>query len=511
MKNRRILAFLMAFVMTLGTTAFAAETTFSDVPEDAYYAEAVAWAVEKGITAGKGNGIFDPDAAVTRAEAVTFLWRMAGQPEPTQSETFADVESASNNSWYKTAVAWAVEKGITNGTGKGNFSPSATCSRGMILTMLYRMSGCPLDEASKAEVPEDTESWTIEDFSNAMIQMLIESLRSEDGFADVKEGAYYEFPVLWAALNGILDENQIDTDAMAVHPEIACPRGEMVYYLYHASGDAPAPAVKGSVEVGTVPETVVLDKNGVKITVTGIENDSYGDPRLTLSAVNGSEKTLRVEAGDFFVNTFALYPQVYIPVEDEDGWVFYADAVVAPGETKDFYVSLSSVKDMGITAICELEMTLSLSEVKEDEDGYYEYEDDFADSDIVRIKTSLYSDGVSYDMEGTTVYDKDGLKVLVVRAENDEYQGPQIMLYVYNGGSGNACLDLTELKLDGETYEAFCSMNVPAGKRYAATAYIYYDYENTPVAAEAELTLVLLDEETGEAAVTFEPVKITMH
>ena len=131
MKLRRFLAVLLALVMALGTTAVFAAETFTDVAEDAYYAGAVAWAAETKITEGKGNNRFDPEASVNRAEAVTFLWRMAGKPEPTQTETFTDVESDPQSVWYKTAVQWAVENGITVGTGKGLFSPTEPCSRGM--------------------------------------------------------------------------------------------------------------------------------------------------------------------------------------------------------------------------------------------------------------------------------------------------------------------------------------------------------------------------------------------
>ncbi len=93
LKLRRFLAVLLAFVILLGTTSAFAADTFTDVPEDAYYAEAVKWAVENDVTYGKGDGIFAPEDTVTRAEAVTFLWCAAGRPEPTKTETFPDVES----------------------------------------------------------------------------------------------------------------------------------------------------------------------------------------------------------------------------------------------------------------------------------------------------------------------------------------------------------------------------------------------------------------------------------
>ena len=109
--------------------------SFADVEPGSYYETAAAWAVEQGITLGTGDGRFSPDAPCSRAQVVTFLWRAAGKPAPTaQGEAFSDVEAGS---YYETAVAWAVEHGVTYGTGSG-FSPEAPCSRGQIVTFLYR-------------------------------------------------------------------------------------------------------------------------------------------------------------------------------------------------------------------------------------------------------------------------------------------------------------------------------------------------------------------------------------
>ena len=120
---------------TAGSPEPKSMSTFADVPADAYYAKAVAWAVENGITTGTGNGLFSPDAACTRAQAVTFLWRAAGSPEPRSVGTFADVPA---DAYYAKAVAWAVENGITTGTGSDKFSPDDTCTRAQIVTFLFR-------------------------------------------------------------------------------------------------------------------------------------------------------------------------------------------------------------------------------------------------------------------------------------------------------------------------------------------------------------------------------------
>ena len=146
------------------------EQIFKDVPANAYYYEAVKWAQEKGITGGIGNGLFGPNDPCTRAQIVTFLWRAAGSPAPKNTGTaFGDVKLGS---FYEQAVAWAVENGITGGTGDGKFSPDATCTRAQSVTFLYRAAGSPAVSGS-AE------------------------------FGDVATNAYYADAVAWAAKKGI--------------------------------------------------------------------------------------------------------------------------------------------------------------------------------------------------------------------------------------------------------------------------------------------------------------------
>ena len=142
---------------------------FDDVSTNAYYYEAVKWAAEKGITGGVGNGLFAPNQPCTRAQIVTFLWRAAGSPAPKNMSSFADVPA---DAFYAKAVAWAVENGITGGTGDGKFSPDATCTRAQSVTFLYRAAGSPKVSGS-AE------------------------------FGDVATNAYYADAVAWAAKNGI--------------------------------------------------------------------------------------------------------------------------------------------------------------------------------------------------------------------------------------------------------------------------------------------------------------------
>ena len=168
---------------------------FADVSTDAYYYEAVKWAAKKGITGGIGNGLFGPNQPCTRAQIVTFLWRAAGSPELKSMSSFSDVSA---DSYYAKAVAWAVENGITTGTGDGKFSPDATCTRAQSVTFLFRAIGKLVD--SKAE------------------------------FSDVLTDSYYANAVAWAVENGVT--NGIGNGLFG--PDNSCTRAQIVTFLYRA-------------------------------------------------------------------------------------------------------------------------------------------------------------------------------------------------------------------------------------------------------------------------------------
>ena len=179
-------------------TPEAADTPFKDVPKSAYYAQPVLWAVNHKpvqITNGVGEGRFAPDATCTRGQVVTFLWRAMGSPEPKMTRCpFTDVHPS--DYFYK-AVLWAVENKITNGTGPTTFSPDAGCTRGQVVTFLWRAQGEPK--------PGSTTS----------------------PFADVK-GDYYFKAVLWAVENKIT--TGIGNGLFA--PNNTCTRGQIVTFLY---------------------------------------------------------------------------------------------------------------------------------------------------------------------------------------------------------------------------------------------------------------------------------------
>lgn len=171
---------------------------FYDVPNEAYYFEAVKWAVAQEITDGVGGNLFAPDQPCTRAQIVTFLWRAAGCPEPKRAGSFSDV---SEGSYYAKAVAWAAANGITGGTGEGRFSPDAACTRGEIVTLLYRY------------LQSKGEGFTV----NWMFLL---------PFTDVPEWCYEA--VAWCYMKNITE----GTSATTFSPDDPCTRGQIVTLLY---------------------------------------------------------------------------------------------------------------------------------------------------------------------------------------------------------------------------------------------------------------------------------------
>ena len=174
-----------------------AENPFTDVNDDAYYKDAVIWAVENGITKGISGTMFSPDAACTRAQAVTFLWRAAGSPSPKSGAMpFGDVAA---DAYYHDAVLWAVENGITKGTSDTTFSPDSKCTRAQIVTFLWRAQKSP-------------------------------AVASVNVFTDVAADAYYADAVNWAVVNGITS----GTSAATFSPNADCTRAQIVTFLYRS-------------------------------------------------------------------------------------------------------------------------------------------------------------------------------------------------------------------------------------------------------------------------------------
>ena len=190
------------FTMPSGKVEVAAEfvkevevSPFADVATDAYYYDAVKWAVNKGVTNGVSETLFGPDQACTRAQIVTFLWRAAGSPEPKSGSSFADVGA---DAYYAKAVAWAVENGITKGTSETTFHPDETCTRAQGVTFLYRALG--------------------------------KLAAAQAGFTDVAADSYYADAVNWAAENGVTK----GISETLFGPDGSCTRAQIVTFLYRA-------------------------------------------------------------------------------------------------------------------------------------------------------------------------------------------------------------------------------------------------------------------------------------
>ena len=167
---------------------------FKDVYEGEYYADGVLWAVQNGITSGTGDGTsFSPLKNCTRGEIVTFLWRAQGSPKASGNVNFSDVKG---NEYYADAVKWAVEEGITGGTGDGSkFSPNDPCTRAQAVTLMWRAAGEPSASGSS--------------------------------FADVPSGEYYADAVKWAVQKGVTSGT-----GNGFNPDGNCTRGQIVTFLY---------------------------------------------------------------------------------------------------------------------------------------------------------------------------------------------------------------------------------------------------------------------------------------
>ena len=172
------------------------QADFTDVAAGSYCYDAVQWAVANGITKGTDATHFSPNAGCTRGQVVTFLWRAAGEPVVSGNVGFVDVAPGS---YCYEAVKWAVANGITKGTDATHFSPNATCTRGQVVTFMYRAEGEP-------------------------------AVGGSNGFVDVAAGSYCYNAVQWAVANGITK----GTDATHFSPNATCTRGQVVTFLYRA-------------------------------------------------------------------------------------------------------------------------------------------------------------------------------------------------------------------------------------------------------------------------------------
>ncbi len=206
MKRALSMILCLGLLMTIFAVTVYAEGSnpFADVKNSDYFYEPVLWAVNNGITTGTSKTAFSPDAACTRGQVVTFLWRAAGKPEPTQTNNpFTDVL---DTQYYYKAVLWAVEEGITTGISKTTFGPDTNCTRAQVVTFLWRAAGKPAPE------------------------------KNDNPFTDVSQGQYYYDAVLWAVEEAITT----GTSKTAFSPNQPCTRGQIVTFIYrYMTSDEP--------------------------------------------------------------------------------------------------------------------------------------------------------------------------------------------------------------------------------------------------------------------------------
>lgn len=279
---QKFLALLLALVLTAGAlpvTAAAADTGFKDVTDDAYYANAVTWAVEEEITQGTGNGIFSPGRTVTRSEAVTFLWRAAGSPAPTTATSgFSDVTD--KNAFYYKAVLWAVEKGITNGVGGGRFNLTGTLTYDQIFTFLCRFAG------EKAE----GDSWS-------------------------------SAAVTWARNSGL-------TTGLTFTAQSNCPRSDVVYCLWKQLGGEQSgqPVLSNEAGATLAITTGFLDrKSAIDISDFGLEASQAEKLALEIADIDGENP----------------YGITHLNAYEQDGQiaktlaVYYSNSTISAGTAAD--------------------------------------------------------------------------------------------------------------------------------------------------------------------------------
>ena len=207
-RTTRITALLIVAVMlvcSLPLFVSASGNPFSDVADDAYYRDAVLWAYENGVTTGTTATKFAPQSTCTRAQVVTFLWRTLGQPVPVGENQFSDVKPGS---YYYSAVLWACENGITNGTSATEFSPDRTCSVAHIVTFIYRAFGEP---------------------------------------GKTGEGEWYNDAMNWARSSGLISGTESEKAEDAKLNQTDCPRSDVVTVLYRYKGE-------GTVTIHVAPD-----------------------------------------------------------------------------------------------------------------------------------------------------------------------------------------------------------------------------------------------------------------
>lgn len=345
------------------TTAVAVENPFSDIDSESTLAQAVMWAYENNITKGTEDTLFSPDKTCTRGQVVTFLWRSQGEPAPSSNENqFTDV---SEDAYYYEAVLWAVDKGITSGTSTTEFSPDKTCTTAEVLTFLYRANGEP----------------------------------NKTG-----EGLYYVDAINWATDTGLIT---------SVDPSSQSPRSDIVTYLWKNAG---APEI----EV-TDPEPVVYTYNYPEYTVPSSELElswEYFAEIFSYLVLSGEEKFTFTATGYTFEELAANTNWTELR---NDGLDY---AIASQVDIFKLYYSFSYTRSTSGDARVNLYLTYdesiysSQAEVEADKEAFFDMASELVtgfynsgalketDSDMV-VARYLYDwvcDNISYNLDAANPY-----------------------------------------------------------------------------------------------------------
>ncbi|MBQ4560936.1 MAG: S-layer homology domain-containing protein [Clostridia bacterium] len=284
---KRLISLVICFLVAGQCAMFVFAASFTDVASDAYYASAVEWAVANGITAGKTETTFAPNESCTRAQAVSFMHRAAGNPlVDGTNQPFTDVKPAD---YFATPVQWALENGITAGVSADKFGPHNPCTRGQIVSFLYRAAGSP-DIGAVA-----------------------------NPFKDVKEADYFYKAVLWAVENGITAGMSADKFA----PNNKCTRGQIVCFLERYYN-------KNDLRIVIQPADFYMEYSEVDATFTveiegGAPNYYYewyveGEKKATHGATSATSDSFIYHVTDYdFDNVQGSYLDVICVVTDIKG------------------------------------------------------------------------------------------------------------------------------------------------------------------------------------------------
>ena len=310
---------------------------FIDVPSNAYYEEAVVWAIENGITSGESETQFAPAETCTRAQAVTFLWRAAGSPKASGENVFVDVGA---DAYYYDAVLWAIEQRVTSGATKNTFEPYEFISRSQVACFLYRYEGSPETTVGRM-------------------------------FTDVPSTAYYDSAVRWAVSAGIT----AGTSRQTFSPTAACSRAEIVTFLYRNSGEYVAPA---GTEFELLPVDQALTKEQIDEELA--KPDVEGAKAALINGFQKMDTSIDVEAYNI-ESSAAQDLAVEIAGLDEDENEYYIFSIWSPAPMGQ------KATDVEVQYQCALEEAVKRREA-----------DKMQQAAIERIVSSIVKQGMSeYD------------------------------------------------------------------------------------------------------------------